>query len=235
MTKHPPKMTAVAMRFMLVFVLIGISACGPLEMKNVVVEKGAPHQFAAEDAGLRVSADPYTEKGRLQDAFGCDLPARGILPVLIVVENLSSGDGYVVVNDKVRLGTGGFADDREQSSDVQKSEALARAGGKLQSTSNIAVSAISWMPIVGAASLVFLPAALGAEARFRDETEIRRNLEQKQMLPKTIYRGGLQSGFFYFNVGASKSLDAAQGIQVTLRNVRTNELLPITVRMGKFQ
>jgi hypothetical protein len=228
---NPMKITLTSMLTLIAF---AINSCSPIEMKKVVVQRGAHYKFSTQQSGLRISVDPYTENDRLQNTFGCDVLSRGILPVLLVVENISSEDGYIVVNDTACLITADPINNIEQSDEVQKSEKLGRAGNRLASTSTAAVATAHMLPVIGVASLVLLPFALGGEATYRDEIEIQRNLKQKQILPKTIYQGSLQSGFLYFNLGKAEYLSKLQGVSLSMRNVRTNELLSVTISMGKF-
>jgi hypothetical protein len=219
---------------MLTLIAFAINSCAPIEMKKVVVQRGAHYKFSTQQSGLRISVDPYAENDRLQNTFGCDLLSRGILPVLLVVENISSEDGYIVANDTACLITADPINNKEQSDEGQKSEEFGRAFNRLESTSTAAVAMAHMLPVIGVASLVLLPFALGAEATYRDEIEIQKNLKQKQILPKTIYQGGLQSGFLYFNLGKAEYLSKLQGVSLSMRNVRTNELLSVTISMGKF-
>lgn len=235
----PVKITLASILTLMAF---AVNSCGPMEMKRVVVQQGAHYKFTSQQSGLKLSVDPYTEKDRLQANFGCDLLSRGILPVLVVVENLSSEDGYIVVTDMATLMTNDSINSRVQSDEGQKSEELESKFKELESTSNTAVGMVEWSPligvvspVIGVASLVSQPLkALGAEATYKDEIEIKRNLEQKQMLPKTVYQGGLHSGFLYFNLGKAEDLTKLQGVLLHIKNVRTNELLSVTINMGKF-
>jgi hypothetical protein len=232
----------ITLASVLTLIAFAVNSCGPIEMKKVVVQQGAHYKFTSQQSGLKISVDPYTENDRLRDSFGCDLLSRGILPVLVVVENLSSEDGYIVVTEMATLMINGSINSKVQSDEGQKSEELDRKFKELVSTSNTAVAMAEWSPligvlspVIGVASLVSQPLkALGAEAKYKDEIEIKRNLEQKQMLPKTVYQGGLQSGFLYFNLGKAEYLSKLQGILLHIKNVRTNELLSVTINMGKF-
>jgi hypothetical protein len=236
-----PSPLKITLASVLTLIAFAVNSCGPIEMKKVVVQQGAQYKFTSQQSGLKISVDPYTENDRLQASFGCDLLSRGILPVLVVVENLSSEDGYIIVTDMATMMTDGSINSKVQSDEEQKSKELERKFKESVSRSNTAVEMVEQAPligvlspVIGVASFVYLPFALGAEVKYKDEIEIKRNLEQKQMLPKTVYQGGLQSGFLYFNLGKTEGIPKLQSILLCIRNVRTNELLSVTINMKKF-
>jgi hypothetical protein len=208
-----------------------VTNCAPVQMKNVVVQKSEHYKFTSHRDGLKISVDPYTEEIRLKDYFGCDLLSRGILPVLIVFENQSSEDGYVIITDKANLVTPDLINSGVKSDEGQKTDEVEGAGKGLQSANT--VLAIS--PLFGVIGLAFaLPLAFAASQHYENENAIKRNLEQKQMTPKTIYRGSSHSGFLYFKFGKTEDLKKVQGICLSIRNIRTEELLSFTIKTGRY-
>jgi len=82
-------------------VQFAVNACAPIEMKKVVAQKADYHRFMSEQNGIMISVDPYKEKDRLKEAFGCDLLSRGVFPVFVVVENQTAEDGHILVHEKL--------------------------------------------------------------------------------------------------------------------------------------
>jgi hypothetical protein len=223
--RNPNALIVTSVVMILVF---AVASCTPLKIKKPPTQKVSGYKFMAQRNGLSVSIDPYKEEGRLKEFFGGDLLSRGILPVFILVENVSAEDGYIINSDKTSLLTASSVSAKEQVGEGQKNDEVAKARKSFQSANEMA----SVVPLFGVVGLAFLPFGLVSEKKYRDEIEIRKNLENNQLLPKTIYEGGSQSGFLYFNIG--KEVEQVRGIQIVLKNIRTKELLSVTVAMGNL-
>lgn len=215
---------------MLTLIAFFVTNCAPTEIRKVAVQKADHYKFTSQQDGLRISVDPYTEKNRIKDSFGCDLLSRGILPVLVVVENLSSEDGYIMVIDKASLMISNAVNDNKQVGEDQKNYELERARKRAHSLDGIQPVMVLF-PLL---AFAVLPFAQTAENTYRNEVEIKRNLEQKLIVPKTIYQGGSHSGFLYFNLGKAEDISIVQGICLSIRNIRTNEISSITISTGKL-
>jgi hypothetical protein len=213
----------IALTLVLTLFVFAISSCAPIEMKKVVIQRTDHYKFTSQQQGLRISVDPYVESGRLQDSFGCDLLSRGIIPVLVVVENLSAEDAYMIVSEKARLLTMDAINSRHKTDEVEQ------ARKRLQTWNTV----LAVSPLFGL-GLAALPFTAVAERSFQNEIEIRKNLEQKQLVPKTIYQGSSHSGFLYFDLGKREDLGKVDGISLTVRNVRTNEISSFTIDTGRL-
>jgi hypothetical protein len=220
--------------FITATLVFGLTGCSSLEMQKVTVRNSDAYEFSLQKEGFRISVDPYKEKDRLQANFGCNLLSRGVLPVLVVIENQSAEDGYVLMLEKVNLvlkeasatgqgapGTRG----RSQADELQK------AGKGVRVTSGF-LAASPIFGILGVA--VALPFEIVADKKYSDETEIKRNLEEKQMVTKTLYQGSSQNGFFYFNLGKDITIDRVQGIDLSLKNIRTDQVVSFIIKIEKM-
>jgi hypothetical protein len=201
-----------------------IASCGPVEIKKVTTQKADYYKFTSQKAGLKISVDPYKEENRLQEFFGCDLLSRGVLPVLVVIENQNSDDGYILVKErsvlvmrntdptdaKNNLGIGGYG-----SHDLEKAVKVE--------------SAIKpWLFL----STLFIAPALAAEKRTRDELAIKENIEKTQLLDKTVYRGRSNSGFLYFQLKKKEDLDNVVDFYLNMKNIRTNEIVSFLININ---
>jgi hypothetical protein len=77
--------------------------------------------------------------------------------------------------------------------------------------------------------LALLPVGVVLEKTLKDEIVIKKNLEEKQMVKRTLYPGGSQNGFLYFRIDRRDELAGVHGVRLALKNVRTNQLLLVTV------
>lgn len=222
-------MTILRRSYMLLSVLIltvlflAINACAPpVKIQKFETPISTQIKFTTEQAGLRISADPYKDDKRLQDHFGCDLLSRGVLPIFILLENLRTEDGYVLVKEKTRLVMMESPTDKQNFKNMETHE--------LQKITD--VQERSAPGLLTAASPLFLPlfpvaigAALVDGRRIWNEQLIRKNMEDKNLTDKTIYPGASHSGFLFFRLNAKEDLRVIRGVSLCVKNVRSNETL----------
>lgn len=236
--------------------LVFLLASCALQFKKAAVQKPDSYRFTLQDRGFTVSADPYKEDSRLDEYFGCDLLSRGILPVLLVIENQMAGDGFNLLAEEVRLlmkgvdpatstlatNAGGVPTDELHKAQRSGALALPAAGEAVMYLDPIApllqvANLVQVAPLVQLAPIavgfVLVIAGIPAQKRLQNELQIRRNLEEKQLLSKTLYPGGTQAGFLYFKLNNKEDLQEVQGINLTLKNVRSNEVLSFSVRISE--
>jgi hypothetical protein len=204
-------------------------SCSPVKIKEVTIQRADYYRFSSKKAGLKISVDPYREENRLTEFFGCDLLSRGVLPVLIVIENQNAEDGYILVKEKSalvlkttnltntgsNLGTGSY-----DSHDLE--EALKAERGATLLTGGVTMV----FPVVGVA---LLPLAIIAQKKADDEIAIKRNIEKTQLLDKTIYQGGSHSGFLYFQFKTKEDINRVAGFSLSMTNIRTNEIVSFII------
>jgi hypothetical protein len=215
----------------IVISIFTVASCATtINMKKVVVQSSDHYKFQSQQDGFRISVDPYIEKSRLQDYFGCDLISRGILPVFMIVENVSSDDGYIILSDKTIL-VGIDAINEEQVISHPTTDDLGKATKNITAINKIGPA----VPLTGVLGLAILPFGLAAEKKFQDEVTIQRNLEKKQLnYTKTIYRGDSQSGFLYLSLEKAEDLNRVQSISLIIKNIRTNEIASIPIIMDNL-
>lgn len=199
-------------------------SCGPVEIKEVTTQKADYYRFTSQKAGLKISVDAYTEENRLKEFFGCDLLSRGVLPILIVIENQNAEDGYILLKEKSvlvlqntdptntlsSLGTGSY-----DSQDLEKALKAERA-----------IKLAGAMGIIFPVSLVVIvPLVEKAQKKTYDEIAIKRIIEETQLLDKTIYQRGSHSGFLYFQFKTKEDVNRVAGFSLSMKNIRTNEIV----------
>ncbi len=227
------KIFSASMAVILAFVFTG---CAPIQIQKVTAHSADSYKFSLEKDGFKISVDPYREKDRLRDSFGCDLISRGILPVLVVIEDKNAEDGYVLMLEKANLvlkevsATGQKTSGTPGSSQAYEMEQAKR---RAQMTNGILLPASPIFGLLGFA--VALPFGIAADKKYSDETKIQRNLEEKQIVTKTLYPGSSQNGFFYFNLGMNVGIDRVEGISLILKNIRTEQELSFIVKIEQMQ
>jgi hypothetical protein len=211
--------------------VFSLASCAPVQIQRNIAQKAGDYRFTTREHGFQISADPYKEEKRLHDYFGCDLLSRGVLPVLVVIENRDADDGYSLINEKaslmmkntdMRTGSGAVSADDLNTDELHK----ALHSGQLKAANVLTpLAALAFPLLIPAAALGY-----SAKKRIEDEVAIRRNLEDKQITNKTLYRGGTQSGFLYFPIN-KENIEAVQGIKLSMKNLRSNETVSFTINM----
>ena len=205
-----------------------LSGCGStLKMQQVTVHKGGDtFKCTLQKEGLRVSVDPYFEQNRLQAYFGCDLLSRGVLPVLLVIENVSAEDGYMLVKEQTRLVYAPQHKDIKDIVGVGEPEGSQTTQQKIQTFEALRVGTAIVAPIL---IFAMAPIALVAEREVLNEGKIARNLEDKMIMGKPVYPGDSLYGFLYFKLGSKEEITNISHLQVHLNNIRTRQTLVFAV------
>jgi hypothetical protein len=210
-----------------------------VQIQKVTAQKPESYKFLLQDRGFRVSADPYKEASRLDECFGYDLVSRGILPVLVVIENHDAASGYNLLPEDVRLLL------KDTNPNPSKTEVGAvgppvgevRKGGArgMATTSDVLTYAAALGSIVTplAPALVIPALAFGAAANKQevDAQLIRDNLEDKRLVSRTLYPGSTQAGFLYFKLDNEADIRRVHGIRINMKNVRSDEVLSLSVNI----
>lgn len=214
-TKYQTKLAVLSVMTVILFVFTN---CSPVQVREVIIQRADHYKFSSEKSGLKISVDPYREERRLQDFFGYNLLSRGILPVLVVIENQTAQDGYTLVTDKSGLL-------------ISKTEERKIANTLTEQNLNSPPPTMPVLPFV-----ILIPIGIAVQMsttqQLVNENQIRNNLEQKRMLDKTLYQGGSQSGFLYFKLNDKENAERVQGIRFTLKNIRTDETVVFTINIS---
>ena len=199
--------------------LLGLLSCTTeVKIRKFDPPKSLDAKFTAERDGLRVSVDPYKEQNRLLDYFGYDLLSKGVLPIFVLLENLNAEDGYILVKERTGL-VMMKSPNYDQVSKIMGDNAV-------QKSPPTHAQWLAWEPfLVTTIPVVGLPLAWEQGRRAKNDQLIRRNLEDKVILDKTIYPGSSHSGFLFFVLNTNKGAEGIRGIALCLKNIRSKEAL----------
>lgn len=197
-------------------------ACSPVNIQKVTVQKASSYEFCASKAGLMVSADPFFEEERLKEFFGANLLSKGILPVLVVFENVKAHDGFVLLTDRANLVVEKLVSEADTTSATYAKQ-VSEAHQALMATGLIGLT-------VGIATLPFV---FVAEDAYKDAVDVAKNMETVKLVDKTVYPGGCHSGFLYFKLENKDDAGNIEIIQLNARNIRTNESITFTIRIKR--
>jgi hypothetical protein len=209
-----------------------ITGCSPVEIKKVTVQNTDSYKFTTQNAGLRISVDPYKEENRLVEYFGCDLLSRGVLPVLVVIENQNAEDGYILLKEKSALM-------KINPTQTDTENNLLKGDYNSKELRNaITVENINmWIAVGGGLILpvAAIPAIFGGIVSAKgkmDEFAIKRNIEANHLLDKTIYQGASHSGFLYFLLKSKEDINSVKGLYLSMKNLRSGEITSFIININ---
>lgn len=189
-----------------------------VQVHSVTAPNASSCRFTGITAGLKISAEPFTEEDRLRKFFGDDLLSKGILPVLIVFENQDAEDGFSIVQEQVRL-------EIEQSrSELEKKT---RASVNVDATEPPLTYSTS--PVRDfTVGLLFGPlGSIAVETHYRNLAIIARNMEEKKLTDRIVYPGSTHHGFIYFRIEGRDDAAQIRRMSFATKNIRTNAIRTI--------
>jgi hypothetical protein len=188
---------------------LSVTGCATLTMPpNVPVDNVSKYNLSVEKEGLAIAVDPFFEKDRLKRFFDTDLLDNGILPIMIVVENNSKNDGYILDKNSFSI-----AMKSQPTSDSEKTTdpSISLNRKEIDALNYSAIGLIGTSLIIGPPILLVpgLIADFYAGKKYVDNRKINDNLLKKAFIDKTVYPNDSHSGFVYFKL---KDRDDIQNI-----------------------
>lgn len=164
-----------------------------------------PHR--QERAGMVVAVQPVTDRAELDAWFKSNLAAKGVLPVLVMVENRSSSGSVILGKEKVYL-----ADSQDGATQAQQHGTVASP------SAGVATAAVG-------AALISLPGTLAGMKMASDAMVIEHNLVDKELFSRTLGPGQEAHGFAYFQFPKGAPITPNHRIVVDLLNPKSGESL----------
>ena len=194
-----------------------LTACSTMKVPEFKVRETASYQFATETNGLMVAVQPVTDKKQLKETFQVDLVNKGIVPILVVVENRSNSS-FLVAKEKVHVVNASASTNSSVGRKVASGsggEQTAMAGAALLGVAVLAAPAA----VVVAAPLVIA----GAKAASNADV-IRHNLADKGLTSHTVEPGKRAYGYLYFDLPKGEKFGGRQ-VLVELTDTATSQPL----------
>jgi hypothetical protein len=168
----------------------------------------------AEQNGVTVSIDPFTDKERSEKFFALNAIGEGILILHLRVANKSGEDTWLLQKDQCKLILPGL--EEITSSVAQRST---RGADTVSAIGAVAIS---------------VPLLMLGNRNLSKATEIQRNLSEKEIVNKTLSPSQMTEGFLYYRVDKAASRFTGE-LQVTLTSTgqRPPVILTIPVHYEK--
>jgi hypothetical protein len=210
-----------------IFDLIG---CSTVQFSKQDLRSYDHYRWKTQEKGFKIALDPYNEDKRVEEAFGFDLLSIRVFPIFVSIENQNAEGHYLLIEEKTFLimknseASGNFNAATKEGIEVPEFQG---AQGTSATAEGLTYGGMLFFPLL-------LPAAIfsnSAILQMENRALIQKNLEDGKILPKTLYQGGAQNGFLFFRVNKKEDFERVQGVNIAIRNLRTDELLIFTINI----
>ncbi len=168
--------------------LVLAAACGTMKVTPLATNEASSYAQHEEKNGLVVGVQPMTGKKEIEDVFRVNLLRHGLLPILLVVQNQSPSDSFIVPKEQITV----LSDATGTTNATQTADVASGAKSAGEATGFAAGAMILASPVL-AAPLMIASAKLGSDA-----TVAQYNLADKEFYTHTLGPGEKAQGFLYF-------------------------------------
>jgi len=207
--KTPPMPKKTVLSICLCCSTIGLSAgCAKYSLPDIKVTSTELYNTHKEMEGLSMAIDPYIDKEKMDKFFGMNLTDKGIIPVMIIIENHSKSS-YLVEKNAFSIAAldGSFAKDKSLTSERQSMTRTARATSAL-------MLAAPFAPFGGVAVIVGLPIASYFDNK---EQEIHRQIGNNEISDKTLFPTESMHGFVYLQGPSASVLQRIESLSLSIK------------------
>jgi hypothetical protein len=191
----------------IVFVLTGlISGCGSPKMAPIPSKTIAEFDCRTSSEGLEVAVDAWTDCSRVKKHFGMNLLASRIVPFEIAFANVGADGGYFLQPQSVII------------LDDKGIEEIRSARGHLDPTLTLMPSIFFYVT----PALALGHAIIVAEP-YRDEQDVKHQMNSMQFIDRPLYRSDSNKGFIYLKFGDIADLQKIAGIKFRAKNVGSRQ------------
>lgn len=197
-----------------------LTGCATLQLPEVVVQPVSQYRLFQSKEGLVVSIDPFLEKRRVKELFGINLLSKGILPVLIVVENRSTDATFWLQKELSSLEMLNIKSIGKQVVTSSLEQGEIGMGEKVLTGVVAGVGAV-----VPAVAIIGGPVVIIVAKSEANRQIIMQNLIKKELKERTITSGQSQHGFLYFKLPDKTAIETISAIQLKAMNLQKRETL----------
>lgn len=212
----------IGTNFIAVFLFLSLSGCATNKtvIPDVPVSPAQQYKYFLDQEGLSIAIDPFFEEERIRLYFGGDLLSRGILPVLIIVENNDNKAVYLLERNSIQL--------QDSQQGVPDRAAYNREPAISYPVRPLNVFEILGNPLAFAHITLTVRALSGNPVMKPDvdnkvvleANTLNENLKKNAFVDRTVFPNERHSGFVYFQIKGSDDLKNILAIVVKAKNIR---------------
>lgn len=192
------------------------SGCSTMKVAPLTTGKAESYTPHEQKSGVVVGIHPMTDKRDIEDMFKVNLLDKGLVPILVVVENQNPDASFIVTQNKVvvlNAATG-------VSSPSQRKKVTSNAGEAMQASGAIMVSLGGFvLPLL----LIGLPIECTGMQHASDASVIEFNLGDKEFYSRTLGPGEKAQGFVYFQYPKESPAAGNYHVVAEVKNSATGE------------
>jgi hypothetical protein len=164
--------------------------CATMSIPQTQVRPTESYQLTTERNALFIAVHPVTDSAEIEEAFRTNLLEKGILPILVVVENRNPLTSFVLAKNKVAVVNVASL----ETTTSQRRRVTSDIPGAAVATAGAAA-----LSLPGAAALS-LPLVVVGLKIMSDAQVIAHNLGEKEFYSRTVAPGQKAHGYIYFQL-----------------------------------
>lgn len=157
-----------------------LAGCSTVKILEYTASSFEEQRWSGSTDELELALTPLNSKQDIKKYFGTNLVAKGILPIYVIVRNVSADNAYIIPADSFQL--------------VKPSSRSGNIGSDLDESNFRTVTSMAGAVLVSPVLLI-AGANLAANERI-----IEHNFERKKFTTDTLRPGQEASGFLYFPI-----------------------------------
>jgi hypothetical protein len=194
-----------------------LAGCATMKVPELKLQETSAYKYTAETNGLVVAVQPVTDKKQVKETFRTDLLGKGVVPILVVVEN-KTPSSFVLAKEKVYVvdaNTGTNAGTLGQKfAHGTAGEQTAMAGSAMLGVSVIAAPA---------AVVIAAPLLIGGMKAMSNADVIRHNLSDKALASHTVEPGKRACGYLYFELPKGTKFQGGHQVVIELASAAQHQ------------
>jgi hypothetical protein len=207
------------------------SGCSTMKVSPLTTGSADSYTQHEQKNGVLVGIRPMTDKREIEDMFKINLLEKGLLPILVVVENKSPAASFIIAKDKVfcvKEASGSAIRKQREKVTSGTGEALSNAGGVM-----VALGGFAAPLLVVGAPLLFTGMQQASNA-----SVIEYNLADKEFYSWTPGPGEKAQGFVYLQFPKGSPPSGNYHVVAELKNPATGEIttfdFPVNLTLPKL-
>jgi hypothetical protein len=196
-----------------------VTGCGTMKIPPYT---GGPTSAAVsrENKGLVITADPWSDRKKVDTYFKADVQKRGLALIYLRAENKSTNANWLVNERSFHLvdaaGVGG---------DVRKNKIEGEYGGaEAVGWTGASIAAVT---VVGGLVMVAVSSKL-----LSDASVMEKNIVDKEWRNQTLAPGQSAEGFLYFDVGKKTNWVSTAALRLDCLNTRNQQTSTLIVPLA---
>ncbi len=188
--------------------LMLISGCATAPLPELTIKPASQYLLTQDKDGLKIAIDPFLEPERQKEFFRDNLLAKGILPVLIIVENKSGGSVFYLQKDQASVS---FSEKESAGSVVTSGRSLT-----YESPDKGVKAAFYVSPLIVASIWQ------SSENKREATTQIMVNNELRE---RTLNPNESQHGFLFFKLAGENIGQDVSAVNLKVLNIKSKETM----------